>query len=171
MSWRNRQLDLRCLDDVGVLDLVWLLSEEMTSCNFMRQCSKSQLWAEPEDEDVTVLTLEQEPERRPELDTTGSLHRNRGSSADSTACRSPFTHTVRTNSGLCEDCQRAGCLPPHTADIPHLFAGHDFRKSPVFLSIPSSRLTSVLIYAYLVHSITATLKYSMPLHATENHIN
>ena len=67
MSWRNRQLDLRCLDDVGVLDLVWLLSEEMTSCNFMRQCSKSQLWAEPEDEDVTVVTLEQEPERRQNL--------------------------------------------------------------------------------------------------------
>lgn len=130
MSWRHRQLDLRRLDDVGVLHLVWFLFEVMTSCNCMRQCSKSQLWAEPEDEDVTVLTLEHDPERRPELDTTGLRHWNRGSSADSTACRSPFTHTVRTNSGLCEDCQRAGCLLPHAADIPYAVAGHDFQSHP-----------------------------------------
>ena len=47
MFWRNGQLDLQCFVDVGVFGLVCLLSEEMTSCNFIRQCSKSQLWAQP----------------------------------------------------------------------------------------------------------------------------
>jgi hypothetical protein len=110
MSWRDRQLD-----DVGVLDLVGLLFEVMTSCSFTRHCSKSQLCAEPEDDDVTVLTLEREQQRRPELGATGLRHWNSGSSADRTACRRPSTHTVRTNSGLCDDCQRTGGLVPHTA--------------------------------------------------------
>jgi hypothetical protein len=109
LPWRDRQLELRCLDDAGVL-FVWLLFEASTSCNLMRQGSKPQLWAEPEDEDVKVPTLEQELGRLAGFETVGLLHRNRGSSAERIACRRPFTHTVRTNSGLCEDCHRAGMM-------------------------------------------------------------
>jgi hypothetical protein len=112
-SWQNRELALRLVEGAEVLGLVGLLFELKMSCNLTRQFSKShealssQLLVEPDDEDVKVLTLLHELGRPPEFEITGLRHWNRGSSADRIAWRRPFTHTVRTKSGFCEDCQRA----------------------------------------------------------------